>query len=117
MASITAIVNRGQRMRCTVSKKVVTKRAGGTPIHSADRIAATRMPVPVADSQLNLNTAGSALPVFSTTGTSRNTLLCRCGTSTASNVLLSRDFLTCGKPHTNTHTLNNTHGTQAEMTW
>src|SRR5437773_9687759 len=103
-------------MRCTVSTNVSTKRAGGTLIHSADRIAATRIPVPVADSQLNLNTAGSALPVFSTTGTSRNTLLWRCGTSTATNVLLSRDFLTCGKPHTNTQTLSSTHGTQAETT-
>src|SRR5262245_10697003 len=117
MASITAIVNSGQRIWWAVWQKVATKARGRTPIQKADNPAATRMPVPVADSQLNRNSAFSGTPRDGTTGTSRNTCWCRYGTAVVKTVKpgrLSKAFFTCGSPQTNTQTLSSTHGTHAE---
>src|SRR5262245_21436318 len=45
------------------------------------------MPVPVAESQLNLKTAGSGFSFFSTTGTSRKTLWSRKGIEISFDVI------------------------------
>src|SRR6188472_867772 len=116
---MTAIVNSGQRMRWMVSTKVKMNCRSETRIHRAESIAATKIPVPVAESQLNLKTAASAFPFSSTTGTSRKTLPCKWDTGTLINApgWASKNFLTGGRPQANTHTLKSTQGTQAETIW
>src|ERR1051325_3059608 len=82
------------------------------------RMAAARMPVPVAERMLKSKTAFSAGVGLSgvgagTTGAVRTTALCRCGTSNlGANALLSCDF-TAGIPHTKTSTLKRIHGAHA----
>src|ERR1041385_4126061 len=100
------------------------------------RMAAVRMPVPVAESQLKRKIASSGLvdlPAVGagTTGGGRTTTLCRLTTGVFGEVtpaqargcvsalpaggLPLRTSFTCGTPQRKTRTLNNTHGTQARV--
>src|SRR6266540_736079 len=85
-------------------------------------MADARIPVPVAESQLKVNTASSGFVGFSgvgvgTTGGVRMTTLCNPATENFGAETLLRILYTCGIPQMNTSKLNNTHGTQARMTW
>src|SRR4029079_11264758 len=57
-----AMVIKDQRSRTIVSRNNRMNRYGLVPIQNADRIAATKIPVPVALSQLNRNSAGFGAP-------------------------------------------------------
>src|SRR5258706_4796758 len=86
-------------------------------IHPASS-AASRIPVPVAESQLSLNTASSGGVGLSAVGTGtmggvRTTTLCRPETEKAGAEMLLSCFLTAGTPQTKTNTLNKIHGNQA----
>jgi hypothetical protein len=83
-------------MRWAVRPNAITNWPGRTPNQNADRIAAIRMPVPVADSQLNRNSAFSGSPRFGTTGSSRNTSLCRYGAGIVTAVMPANRF---GRSH------------------
>src|SRR5512138_3898313 len=74
--------------------------------------AASRIAVPVADSQLNVNTAASGAAVVTTGGT-RNTAL-----SSPTTVIFGAESplstaFTCGSPHANTSRLRMIHGAYA----
>src|SRR6185503_20204442 len=86
-------------------------------IHPASN-EASRIPVPVAESQLSLNTASSggvglAVVGTGTMGGVRTTTLCKPGTGKAGAEMLLSCFFTAGTPHTKTSTLNKTHGSHA----
>src|SRR4029079_15298316 len=72
-------------------------------------IAASRIAVPVAESQLKMNTApsGVALP---TTGGTRDTSLSKPGIGKLGAERWFRNVFTCGVPHANTITTSTTHG-------
>src|SRR5688572_10976462 len=96
-------------MRRHVVRKLSAKRLNEKPARSAVTTHASSTPVPVADSQLNVKTARSA--VFSgTIGGTRTTALCNIGTSTryvaftGPNVAAFRAALTDGQPHARTNT-------------
>ena len=79
------------------------------------------MPVPVAESQLSLNTASSGLVGFSdvglaTTGKVRTVVLCRRGISNFGAERASSCCFTCGTPQMNTSTESRIHGTHARRT-
>ena len=74
-----------------------------------------RIPVPVADSQVNSYSACSAVG-SRTTGGVRTIASCRPGTSKLT-LTAEVSALTCGNPHTKTKTRNSTHGTHAPATW
>src|SRR3954471_20606550 len=57
-----AIVIKDQRGRWIVTRNNRPNRYGLVPIQNADRIAATKIPVPVALSQLKRNSAGFGIP-------------------------------------------------------
>src|SRR6266536_2167383 len=78
-------------------------------------IEASRMPLPVADSQLTLKTAPSAVG-FTTTGGTRSTSLSRPATAIFGKEIPSRKALVGGKPQTKTTTLRIIHGSQARKT-
>src|SRR5213592_3611641 len=89
--------------------------SGPNPITNPEMMAATRMPLPVADSQLKLNTAASAVFLATTGGTLR-IRLCKPLTGILKIEILSRKALTLGSPHRNTSTLKMTHGVHALTT-
>src|SRR5262249_37412672 len=64
-------------------------------------IAASRIAVPVADNQLNENTAPSAV-TCGTTGGTRATILSSPAIGMLGDEMWLRKFLTCGVPHANT---------------
>src|ERR1051326_1973112 len=73
---------------------------------------ATKMPLPVADSQLKVKIAGSAVGL-ATTGGTRMTSLSSPGTKIfGAEIASSKDFV-CGNPQTKTTTLRIIHGSQA----
>src|SRR6185503_6802809 len=79
---------------------------------------ASRIPVPVAESQLSLNTASSGGVGLSaigigTTGGVRTTTLFRPETGNAGEEMVLSCFFTAGTPHTKTSTLKRIHGNQA----
>ena len=75
-------------------------------------IAATKMPLPVADNQFSTKTAGSARG-DGTTGGTRLIRLWRPGTGMRTTEMLSSAAFICGSPQTNTRTLRMIHGIQA----
>src|SRR5438309_11620670 len=75
-------------------------------------IEATKIPLPVADSQLKLKTAASDVG-FTTTGGMRITSLSRPGTGIFGAVIPSSKAFVCGNPQTKTTTLRIIHGIQA----
>src|SRR6266567_363318 len=82
------------------------------------RNAANRIPVPVAESQLSLNTASSGGVGLSavgkgTMGGVRTTTLCSPGTAKAGDEILLSCFFTAGTPQTKTTTLSKIHGSHA----
>src|SRR6266487_829437 len=86
-------------------------------IHPASS-AENRIPVPVAESQLSLNTASSGAVGLSavgkgTMGGVRTTTLCSPGTAKAGAEILLSCFFTAGTPQTKTSTLNSSHGSHA----
>src|SRR5436190_13895471 len=103
MAIIAAIVSSDQRTRATVLANNRTSCSGRTRRISAETIAARNKLVPVADSQLNVKTASSALSA-GTIGGARSTAWFRMGIGKLSNESLLRNVLTCGNPQTKTNT-------------
>src|SRR3954465_5884294 len=77
-------------------------------------IAATRIAVPVADSQLKLNTAGSAVARVTTGGT-RCTILSSPGIGHLGAEIASRGAFTIGKPQRKTTIVSTIHGSQGDM--
>src|SRR5260370_141382 len=88
---------------------------GPKPITKPEMTAAIRMPLPVADSQLKLNTAPSGA-LLATTGGTLRIRLCRPLTGILKTEILSRMALTLGNPQRKTSTLRMTQGTQALAT-
>src|SRR5262249_3543426 len=88
------------------------------PINAPATIAAAKIPVPVAESQLSTKTAGSVLGGSSgfgagTTGGTRSTTLCNPGTlNSGADIPLSLTFVH-GSPHAKTNKLNSIHGAHA----
>src|SRR5215203_2977974 len=74
--------------------------------------AASRIAVPVADSQLNVKTAASGAAA-GTTGGMRKTALSRPAIGILGAEMLLRKVFTCGRPQANTRTLSTTHGRYA----
>src|SRR6266702_7795943 len=89
--------------------------SGPKPITKPEMMAAIRMPLPVADSQLKLNTAASGV-LFATTGGTLMIRLCKPLTGILKTEILSRQALTLGSPQRNTSTLRMTHGVHALAT-
>src|SRR5438128_1835840 len=84
------------------------------------RIAETRMPVPVAESQLSVKIASSGFVGFSglgsgTTGGVRMTTLCNPATPNFGAETLFKVFFTGGRPQRKTSRLSNIHGVQARV--
>src|SRR3954468_2750222 len=104
-----AIVQSGQRMRQSVKTKSRATSNGLIRIQTEDTSAAMKMPVPVADSQLKTNTAGSR-SVAIATGSCRATCWCRFGTSNFWTVDPVSVTLKNGVPQRNTKQVNNIHG-------
>src|SRR5205809_5026460 len=82
------------------------------------RNAANRIPVPVAESQLSLNTASSGAVGLAavgkgTMGGVRTTTMCSPGTAKAGDEILLSCFFTAGTPQTKTSTLSKIHGSHA----
>src|SRR2546425_6777729 len=75
-------------------------------------IEAKKIPLPVADNQLKLKTAASAVGLL-TTGGIRMTSLSRFGTAIFGAESPSRKPFVCGNPQTKTTTLRIIHGNQA----
>src|SRR4029453_4556234 len=73
------------------------------------------MLVPVAESQLSVNTASSARAA-ATTGGTRSTSLSRNGTAKRGAESPFRNTLNGGRPHTKTATERSSHGSQASRT-
>ena len=75
-------------------------------------IEARKIPLPVADNQLKLKIAASAVG-FATTGGIRITSLSRPGTGIFGSEIPSSKAFVCGSPQTKTTTLRIIHGSQA----
>src|SRR5216684_1145456 len=88
---------------------------GPKPITKQEMTAAIRMLLPVADSQLKLNTASSGA-LLATTGGTLRIKLCSPLTGILKTEVLSRRLLTLGSPQRKTSTLKMTQGTQALAT-
>src|SRR6266404_4732855 len=121
MASIAAIVTSEYRTRTRVSQYVRAICPAFNPIINPATIPDTRIPLPVADSQFNVNTASSGFVGRSgvgeaTTGGERITTLCRAATWNFGAAISLKNFFTLGTPHRKTTRLSNTHGAQARMT-
>jgi hypothetical protein len=92
--------------------------AGENPITSPAMMAARRIPLPVAESQLSLKTASSGFVGlsgvgFGTTGVVRTTTLCNSATRNAGEDCLSKAVFTKGTPQMKTSRLSRTHGVHA----
>src|SRR6266571_6831275 len=84
-------------------------------------MADTRIPVPVAESQLSVKTASSGFVGLSgvgltTTGGVRTTMLCKPATWNFGAETSLSNFFICGTPQRKTNRLNKTHGIQARTT-
>ena len=77
-----------------------------------DTMPATRMPVPVADSQFKTKTAASAFFSGATGGT-RKTTWSRLATGKLSTEMPFRKAFTTGNPQMNTTMMSNSHGVHA----
>ena len=75
-------------------------------------MAATKIPVPVADSQLSAKTAASGR-ASGTTGGVRSTMLCSSRTGNRRIEMPSRSAFICGNPQTKTTMLRMIQGTHA----
>src|SRR5438552_1971814 len=111
-----AMVKRGQRMRYTVSAKMNKNRAGAIRNQKADSTAATKMAVPVADSQLSSYRASSGFGA-GTTGGTRWIFSCRPATWNPTEAPAFSFALMCGSPQTKTNSERSNQGTQACNTW
>src|SRR5215831_15834882 len=98
------------------TRKVVTYRRSrsATEYLSAnpEMIAAMRIAVPVADSQLSEKTAASGVGL-GTTGGTRETILSRPAIGMFGEEMWLRKLLTCGVPHANTTRTSTIHGMRA----
>ena len=108
------MVRSEKRTRTKVSRYVENNSPKGNFMSKPKQIAATRIPVPVAESQLTTNTASSGLVGFSdvgsgTTGKVRATDLSRYATATVGAERLFADFLKAGIPQIKTKTLSKIH--------
>src|SRR5215472_14292919 len=81
-------------------------------MQSPAMIAATKMPLPVALSQLQLKTAGSGVAV-ATTGGTRRTIWSNAGTGSFGAEIPSSNDRVCGRPQINTTTVRMIQGSQA----
>src|SRR5579859_762303 len=88
---------------------------GPKPMTNPEMMAATKMPVPLAESQFKLKTALSGVG-FATTGGTRRIKLCSPLTGILRMERLSKNVLATGSPHRNTTTLRMAHGVQAFAT-
>src|SRR5208283_4752500 len=112
MAIIAEIVSSENRTLYKVFTYCRNICIGPKPITKPAMMDAKKMPLPEADNQLKLNTAGSAAG-FATTGGTRRIKLCRPATGILKIEILSRKALMLGSPHKNTVTLRISQGTQA----
>ena len=76
-ASIAAMVSSEKRTRHSVSRYVWTNSRRLHPMANPATMAASKMPVPVADRILSLNSAASGFAPAGATGGTRWTTLCR----------------------------------------
>src|SRR2546427_12555438 len=103
-------------MRLSVCQKIFASCAGPTPSARPARIAATKHPVPVAESQLKSYRAASGVSLV-TTGAARVTALWSKGTFQIGVVARLMAPLTAGSPHRNTKTERIAKGIQALTIW
>src|SRR5215469_15973509 len=115
MAIIAAIVINEKRTLWKVFAYWRSMAIGPKPMTNPEMMAATRIPVPLAESQFKLNTAPSGVG-FATTGGTRNIKLCRPATGILKMERLSKNVLTAGSPQRNTITVRMAHGVQALAT-
>src|SRR4051812_15822114 len=80
-----------------------------------ETIADSKIAVPVADNQFNVNAAASAF-FSAATGGPRNTKLCRPATSNLNNEMSLSHFFMSLSPQVKTNKLRITHGNQAIQT-
>src|SRR6478609_8046652 len=109
---MAAIVMSDGPVRAIVRRYVRTRSAGRQRIAIPVTSAASRIAVPVAESQLKLNTAASGAAV-ATTGGTRSTTLSSPGTGSLGAEMRVSTAFTCGSHHANTSTLSTTHGRYA----
>src|SRR2546426_5038895 len=95
-----------KRTRTNVAQYVVTMSSPNTPITNPATMAATKIPLPVADSQFSLKIASSGFADGGATGGVRCTTLCRCDTSNFGAETLSSCCFTRGQPQMKTNTLS-----------
>src|SRR5690606_17980883 len=113
-ASISMMVSNEYLTRQTVLKKVRTIPIGVYFITNALTTAASRIPVPVADSRFSEYTAASGCGADTTGGTLRIALCSPAMGNAGANRLLSH-ALTGGRPQINTNTDKITQGVQAAI--
>src|SRR6476620_4089795 len=106
---MAAIVMSDGPVRAIVRRYVRTRSAGRQRIAAPVTSAASRIAVPVAESQLKVNTAASGAAV-ATTGGTRNTDLSSPPIASFGAEMPFSSALTWGSPHANTRTLSTTHG-------
>src|SRR5438128_6558750 len=109
-----AMVKSGHRSRWHVEAKRRQNLAARMRSQAADNTDATKMPVPVADSQLKSNVAGSGAiisPAFAagTTGGDRRMRSFRPGTMNRSELVALSQALMCVSPQRNTNTDSSSH--------
>src|SRR5690242_19194571 len=115
IAIMAAMVINEKRTRYKVFAYWRSIATGPKPITNPEMMAATRMPVPLADSQFRLKTVLSGVG-FATTGGTRRIKLCRPLTGILRIERLSKNVLMTGSPHRKTTTLRMAHGVQAFAT-
>src|SRR5665213_543402 len=112
MAIMAAMVTKANRILKKVVRNDLRSVIGPSPIKSPAMTDATRMPVPVAVSQLSVNKAGSKVGL-ATTGGTRWMKLCRPATAIFTVECASIHLENCGRPQTKTTTLRMSQGIQA----
>src|ERR1051326_7916541 len=109
---MSAMVRSERRASRSAPAQARRSSGGPWPSTSAVRSAASRTPVPVADNQLRVNTAGSAA-ADATTGGTRSTRLWSPATLSLGAEIALRRFFTEGSPQRNTSTVRMIQGAHA----
>src|ERR1039457_6588183 len=109
---MAAIVSSDSFTRFNVPQKIDNSLRGEKPSSRPLTMPVSSRLVPVAESQLKTNTAGSAAGL-ATTGCTRSTALCRTGKLNVTCETWLRNVFAWGTPQANTRIESRIHGIQA----
>ena len=109
---MAAMVSSESRTRRSVPQKIESSLTGEKPSSKPLRMPVSSRLVPVAESQLKTNTAGSAVGL-ATTGGTRKTASCRTGNLNVTRETRLRNVFAWGTPQANTRIESRIQGIQA----